>query len=35
MTKNDAFFGILTNIKRGNPQNAYFLWKYSGVIVHN
>lgn len=30
-----GFFGILTNIKRGNPQSAYFLWKYGGAIVHN
>ena len=35
MSKKEAFFGILTNVKRGNPQSAYFLWKYSGAIVHN
>lgn len=35
MSKKEDFFGILTNVKRGNPQSAYFLWKYSGAIVHN
>lgn len=35
MSKKEAFFSILTNAKRENPQSAYFLWKYSGTIVHN
>lgn len=35
MSKKEAFFYVLTNAKRDNPQSAYFLWKYSVIIVHN
>mgnify|MGYP000067574858 CR=1 FL=1 len=33
--KGGFFFCVLTNAKRDNPQSAYFLWKYSVIIVHN
>lgn len=27
MSKKKVFLGILTNVKRKNPQSAYFLYK--------